>query len=146
MPDLGGLTGGGASSSQAEERSSAIDGLAGILATIEQGAAAYPEKTQAIAGKLEAMAGGHVPSKESLLALAGAVQTVWSAGDFTAADAQSMASSLNGILSSADIPLPAWVGKLKSVQNLLKDNGVSGDVALAFASELKDYVVALGKN
>ncbi|MEZ5277214.1 MAG: hypothetical protein R3F07_12605 [Opitutaceae bacterium] len=143
MPDLKSMT--DAVAKPAETDSSQSDALTSILSAIEQGAAAYPEQTSAIAKQLEAMTGGKIPSRESLTGLARAVQSVWSSGSFNSADAEKMASTLNSVLNSAGIPLPAWAGNLKNIQDLLEKNGVSTEQAIAFGSQLKDYVLALSK-
>ena len=143
MPDLKGMA--DAVTSPAQTDSATTDALAGILSAFEKGAAAYPEQTAAIAKQLEAMTGGKIPSRDALMSLAGAVQSVWTSGSFTTDDATKMASTLNSVLNSANIPLPAWAGSLKSVQDLLQKNGVTTDKALAFGSQLKDYVMALAK-
>ena len=143
MPNLKEMT--DAVAKPAETDSAKSDALSSILSVIEQGAAAYPEQTSAIASQLEAMTGGKVPSRESLTGLAQAVQSVWSAGSFTAADAEKMASTLNSVLNSSGIPLPAWAGNLKSIQDLLQKNGVTTEQAIAFGTQLKDYVLALSK-
>jgi len=141
MPDLKSMT--DSVTQQPETGDKTSDLLAGILGAIDQGAEAYPEQTSAIAEQLKAMTGGKVPSKDSLMSLASAVQSVWSAGNFTAADAETMASTLNSVLNSANIPLPAWTGSLKGIQDLLEKNGVTTEKALDFGMQLKDYVLAL---
>lgn len=128
---------------QQEVDTKSVDALAGILGAIDQGAKAYPEQTSAIAEQLKAMTGGMIPSQDSLMGLASAVQSVWSSGQFTATDAENMASTLGSVLSSANVPLPAWAGNLKSIQDLLVKNGVTTEQAFEFGSKLKDYVTAL---
>lgn len=141
MPSMSSVT--DAVAPQMEADSASIDALAGILSAIDQGAKAYPEQTAAIAEQLEAMTGGMIPSKDSVMRLASAVQSVWSAGKFTAADAENMASTLGSVLNSADVPMPAWAGSLKSIQDLLVKNGVTTEQAFEFGTNLKNYVMAL---